>query len=184
MDENPNTQDTQTQETPKGENNNADNSTEPTPKTEPEVKTYTQEEVNGMMAKQRKKWEQKVSEAEKLAKMNEEDQAAFKAEQRILELERREKAVTRRELEFTAKSALMEKGLSTDLASLLDYSSAESCKDSIDKVSAVFSAALEKQRKEDMKGTKPPKAPPKQDPNTMTYSQLVEYYEQNPTAKN
>ena len=109
-------------------------------------KKYTDADVNAIIDKKFAKWKQdlerKETEAKKLAKMNADEKAKYEREKAERELADREAAITRRELAATAKEALTEKGLSSDLASVLDYTDAESCQASIAAVEKAFSAAV------------------------------------------
>ncbi len=96
-------------------------------------------------------------EAQKLAKMNTEQKAQYENAQAAKKLSEREAAVTKRELTMEAKSILIEKGLPAELSDVLDYSSADKCKDSIESVSKAFNLAVEKAVNERMKGSVPKK---------------------------
>ena len=90
--------------------------------------------MKAAISDERKKWETaakaKADEAEKLAKMSEEEKAKHEREQAEKALADREAAVLKRELEAEAKLQLSEKGLPPELSSLLSYADAESCKSS------------------------------------------------------
>lgn len=129
--------------------------------TEPQVKTFTQEEVDRIiadrLARQAKQSEkkftqkevddlisEKLSEADKLAKMNAEQKAKYAQEKHEKELADREAALTKRELTATAKEVLVEKGLPAELADIVDTTSAENCTASIETIEKAFSAAVQK----------------------------------------
>lgn len=120
-------------------------------------KTFTQSELNAILAKERKKYETKaqeqITEAEKLAKMNKDEKAEHLREQREKELNDRDAAITRREIMADAKGILIDKGLDVSLAELLDYSSAEACKESINRLEKSFKAAVEKTVDERLKSS-------------------------------
>lgn len=101
----------------------------------------------------------KVSEAEKLAKMNKEEKAQYLQEKKEKEIQDREAAITKRELAAEAKNTLAEKGLPPELAEVLNYSDADSCKQSISAVEKAFQKAVEKAVEEKLKGGQPPKNP-------------------------
>lgn len=127
-------------------------------------KKYTDADVNAIIDKKFAKWKQdlerKETEAKKLAKMNADEKAKYEREKAERELADREAAITRRELAATAKETLAEKGLPSDLASVLDYTDAESCQASIAAVEKAFSAAVNKAVESKLKGGAPiPKAP-------------------------
>lgn len=113
------------------------------------------------IANARAKWEAdakaKADEAAKLAAMDAEKKAAYERQKIEKELADREAAVTRRELKAEARSQLAEKGLQTELADILDYSNAESCKASMDAVETAFKKSVEIAVNERLKGGQPPK---------------------------
>lgn len=124
------------------------------------VKTFTQEEVDnivkGRIAKEKKNWEKKLqddqTEAQKLASMSETQKKKYQEEKRLKDLDDREAAITRRELTAQAKDQLADNGLPIELAEVLVYTDAESCKESIETVSKAFQKALEKGIEERIKG--------------------------------
>ena len=113
------------------------------------------------IANARAKWEAdakaKADEAAKLAAMDAEKKAAYERQKLEKELADREAAVTRRELKAEARSQLAEKGLPTELADILDYSNAESCKASMDAAETAFKKSVENAVNERLKGGQPPK---------------------------
>lgn len=82
------------------------------------------------------------TEAEKLAKMNAEQKLQYEQDKRLKDLESREAAIAKRELEATAKDLLAQKGLPLSLADVLNYASAEACNTSIEGVERAFREAL------------------------------------------
>ena len=119
-----------------------------------------QKAVNTAVTKAQEKWQaladDKLSEAEKLAKMTKEEKAQYMQQKREKELADREAAITRKELMAEAKNTLASDGLPQELAEVLDYSDADTCKKSMEKVKEVFQRAVE----EKLKGGKPPKKAP------------------------
>ena len=99
----------------------------------------------------------KLSEAEKLAKMTAEQKRAYLADKREKDLEAREAELTRKELKATATATLAEKHLPVSLADTLDYSSAEACTKSIDAVEKAFTEAVQAAVEEKLKGGAPAK---------------------------
>ncbi|MFR2822645.1 MAG: DUF4355 domain-containing protein [Thomasclavelia sp.] len=134
----------------------------------PEVKTFTQEEVDkivqGRLAKERKSWERHLeeqkTEAEKLANMSEKEKKAYQEKKRIEDLDAREAEITKRELTAQAKIQLADKGIPTELAEILNFKDAESCKKSIEIVENAFQQAVAKAVDEKIKGGKPMKKAP------------------------
>lgn len=127
-------------------------------------KTFSQEELNkaisARLSQEKEKHEkilaEKLSEAEKLAKMNAEQKAVYEKERNEKQLSEREAAVSRRELEAEAKMALSEKGLPIELAECLSYKDAESCKKSMEAIEKAFAGTVEKKLNEKLK-QEPPK---------------------------
>lgn len=74
-----------------------------------------QKGIQTAITTEKEKWEiltdAKVSEAEKLAKMNKEEKAQYLQEKKEKEIQDREAAITKRELAAEAKNTLAEKGL-------------------------------------------------------------------------
>ena len=123
-----------------------------------------QKAVNTAVTKAQEKWQaladDKLSEAEKLAKMTKEEKAQYMQQNREKELTDREAAITRKELMAEAKNTLASDGLPQELAEVLDYSDADTCKKSMEKVKEVFQRAVETAVEEKLKGGKPPKKAP------------------------
>ena len=112
----------------------------------------------------KEKWEalmdDKLSEADKLAKMNKEEKAEYLRQKQEKELKDREAAITRRELMAEAKNTLAEKKLPAGLAEVLNYADADSCSKSIEAVEKAFQEAVKAAVEEKLKGGTPPKKAP------------------------
>lgn len=102
-------------------------------------------------------YDDKVSEAEKLAKMNEKEKNQYLQKKQEKALEERERAITKRELMAEAKNTLAEKKLPVHLADILNYTNADSCKESIATVEKAFQEVVEAAVQEQLKGGTPPK---------------------------
>lgn len=128
-----------------------------------------QQGINTAVTKAKEKWEtlidDKVSEAEKLAKMTKEEKAQYMQQKHEKELAEREANITRRELMAEAKNTLLGKNLPVELADVLNYTDADTCKKSIEIVGAAFQKAVEAGVQERLKGDKPIKKA--QDGNNM-----------------
>ena len=128
-----------------------------------EVKTFTQDEIDEMVksnvdravAKALHKADEQRKEAEKLAAMNAKEKTEYEMNKKQQDLEERERNIQLRELTAEAKDILIEKGLSSDLASILDYKNAESVKESINIIEAAINKEAEKQVIERLKGRTP-----------------------------
>lgn len=108
-------------------------------------------------------FDEKATEAEKLAKMTEKEKAQYLQQKKEKEMADREAAITKRELAAEAKNTLAEKKLPVSLAEVLNYSDADACKQSIETVEKAFKEAVEASVEERLKGDKPLKKAPSQD---------------------
>lgn len=123
-----------------------------------------QKGIDTALAKAQEKWQaltdDKLSEAEKLAKMTKEEKAQYLAQKQERALAAREADITRRELMAEAKNTLAEKKLPVGLAEVLNYTNAESCNKSIDAVEKAFQEAVQAAVDEKLKGGPAPKKAP------------------------
>ena len=102
--------------------------------------------------------DEKITEAEKLAKMNDLEKKEYLQKKEAKDLARREAELNKRELTTQAKATLTEKGLPVDLADLLDYTDADTVKTSMETVIATYNGAVSAGVEAKLKGGKPPKA--------------------------
>ena len=120
-----------------------------------------QKAVNTAVTNAQEKWQaltdDKLSEAEKLAKMTKEEKAQYMQQKKENELSEREAAITRKELMAEARNTLAGDGLPQELAEVLNYTDADACKKSMETVKAAFQKAVEAAVEEKLKGGKPPK---------------------------
>lgn len=120
-----------------------------------------QKAIDTAVSNAQTKWkalnDDKLSEAEKLSKMTKEEQAQYLQQKREKEFSEREASITRRELMAEAKGTLAEKGLPAELAEVLNYADADSCKKSMEAVEKAFQNAVKAAVDEKLKGGKPPK---------------------------
>lgn len=133
--------------------------------------------IHTAVQKAQEKWEaltnDKLSEAEKLAKMNKDEKAQYMQQKKEKELADREAALVRGELMAEAKSTLAGEGLPLELAEVLNYTDADSCKKSMETVKAAFQRAVEAAVEEKLKGGNPQKkAPDKDIPTKEDYSKM------------
>lgn len=123
-----------------------------------------QKGIDTALAKAQEKWQaltdDKLSEAEKLAKMTKEEKAQYLAQKQEKALAAREADITKRELMAEAKNTLAEKKLPVGLAEVLNYADAESCSKSIEAVEKAFQEAVQAAVDEKLKGGTPPKKAP------------------------
>ena len=135
----------------------------------------------------KEKWtvlmDDKLSEADKLAKMNKEEKAEYLRQKQEKELKDREAAIPRRELMADAKNTLAEKKLPVGLAEVLNYGDADSCSKSIEAVEKAFQEAVQAAVEEKLKGGTPPKKAPqgmsftKEQVSAMTPEEINENWE-------
>ena len=135
----------------------------------------------------KEKWtvlmDDKLSEADKLAKMNKEEKAEYLRQKQEKELKDREAAITRRELMADAKNTLAEKKLPVGLAEVLNYGDSDSCSKSIEAVEKAFQEAVQAAVEEKLKGGTPPKKAPqgmsftKEQVSAMTPEEINENWE-------
>lgn len=127
-----------------------------------------QKAIDTALTNAQEKWQaltdDKLSEAEKLAKMTKEEKTQYLAQKHEKELEDREAGITRRELMAEAKNTLAEKKLPVGLAEVLNYTDADSCNKSIAAVENAFQEAVEAGVQERLKGGTPPKKAPGTEP--------------------
>lgn len=120
--------------------------------------------VNTAVTKAQEKWkamtDDKLSEAEKLAKMTKEEKAQYLQQKKEKELTDREAAIARKELMAEAKNTLAEKKLPAGLADMLNYADAESCSKSIAIAEKAFQEAVQSAVEERLKGKEPIKRAP------------------------
>ena len=120
-----------------------------------------QKAINTAVKKAQENWQaltdDKLSEAEKLAKMTKEEKADYMRQKKDKELADREAEITRKELMAEAKNTLAGDGLPQELAAVLNYADADTCKKSMEAVKEAFQKAVETAVEEKLKGGKPPK---------------------------
>lgn len=120
-----------------------------------------QQAITTALTKQKDKYEalmdDKLSEADKLAKMTKEEKQEYMTKKHEQELADRERDITKRELMAEAKNTLAEKKLPVSLADVLNYDDAESCNKSIEAVEKAFQEAVSAAVEEKLKGGAPMK---------------------------
>ena len=133
-----------------------------------ENKTYTQEEVNELLQreadrrvsealkKQAKKNEEKVREAEKLAKMNEEEKYRYELEQREKAIEEKEKMIALMENKNEASKILSERGISLELVDFV-VADADTMKANIDLLDKCFKQSVKNEVEKRLSSSTPKK---------------------------
>lgn len=111
------------------------------------------------IANARAKWEAdakaQADEAAKLAKMKADEKEEYQRKQREDALAKREAEITRRELHAEAITQFTADGLPASLADIVDCTSADNCKKSMESVKKAFGEAVEKAVNDKLKGTTP-----------------------------
>ena len=139
-------------------------STEPN---KPEVKTFTQDEVNAMiekrLARAMAKMEADRKESEELAKLSEAERQKKLFEKQVAEFEATKKAFEQEKMLNETMKQLSQKGLATSFASILRADDAETTLANINNFEAEFNKAVEARVAERLKGTTPKSATTKAD---------------------
>lgn len=121
-------------------------------------KTFSQEDVDAIIKKEKAAWKRKADQASKLAGLSEEDRK--KEEERIKqeELADKERELNLREQILTAKDIMAEKGLpiNSEFVALLVDEDAEKTNENIKKFEASWKKALATAVDERLKGKTPP----------------------------
>lgn len=129
-----------------------------------------QKAIQTAVAGEKEKWsalmDDKLSEAEKLSKMNKEEKIIYLQKKKEKELEERESNITKKELMAEAKNTLATKKIPTALAELLVYSDADTCQQSIKTLEKAWQEGIEQGVEERLKGGKPPKKAPNEEEKT------------------
>ena len=136
-------------------------------KSEPNEKTFTQDQVNDIVSKRLSEANQKadkrvkdevakaLAEAERQSKLTEsESEKEFKAKQKA-ELDERERNITLRERRADAKDVLADKGIDSSLVDFVIDVDEEKTNLNIEKLEKAFNAAVEKGVQAKLKGNTP-----------------------------
>lgn len=148
---------TEVDESTENKNNDTSNTSKEVEEKEQE-KTFTQEEVNSFLRKERLKWEKKnkvSSEAKKLENMNNEDKTSARLKELEDKLAEYEAEKTHNELLKVTQNSLSDQNISTKFAEFLVSTDAETTKKNVDDFTKVWSKALEKSVNERLAGKKP-----------------------------
>lgn len=162
------------------------------------VKTYTQEQVNELLQKetdrrvtaalqkQEKKNAEKVREAEKLAKMNEEEKFKYELDQREAAIAAKEKELALMENKNEASKILAEKGLSLTLVDFVVAEDADTMATNIKVLEQAFKASVKAEVEKRMGGSTPKKtsamnkAITPEEFSKLPYSEMIALKQQNP----
>lgn len=123
-----------------------------------EEKTFTQSELDEIVAKRIAREKKSIlSEAEKLAKMTEDERNKFELEKQRDELQKEKAQIERQKLELEAVKILNKENLPVEFASVLLADTAEETKSNISAFKDTFQKAVEAQVAEKLKGGYTPK---------------------------
>lgn len=167
-DETQNTQTTQEQggaQTAGGDPNVSAPESEGETKTDkPSEKTFTQAELNKIIAERQKRWEKKAAdekaEAERVAAMTADEKSKHEREKQEKALADREAALTKRERTALAKEYLAEKHVPAVLVSAVDISDPDGIEASAEAVAKAFSEAVSTEIAKKLAGAPPKKGAP------------------------
>jgi len=168
---------------------------EATEEQQEESKTFTQDEVEGIvkqrLARAEKQKEQAVKEAEKLAKMNEAEKQQYEFEKTQQELEEMKRQINYFELSKVATNILSENGIvaNDDILQLVVKDNAETTNDSVVAFTNMVSDLVDKQVKEKLRGQAPKRAQQssgitKQDVLNMSYTDQLKFKQENQETYN
>lgn len=153
-------------------------------KKEQSEKKYTDEDVNQIINSKFKKWkteqEKKISEAQKLAQMDEAEKAEYERKQLEEELQKLRSEKTKSEMISVSRKMLQENNVSVsdDLISSIITDDADKTKENINAFIENFNAAVEKEVNERLKST-----PPKRMSNNKTLSKEDIFDVKDPVAR-
>lgn len=134
-----------------------------------EVKTYTQEEVDALLQQEtdrrissaQKKWEkksqEKVKEAEKLAKLSEQERFQYELEQREKAIAEKERQMALMENKAEASKALNERGISIALADFVVAEDADTMMENIKMLEDEFKKSVKAEVEKRLAGNSPKK---------------------------
>ena len=146
--------------------------------------------INKRLARERAKYEEKISEAERLAKLNEEErkQEELRIQQEQFDNERKEFEEIKRQFERTqllneTQKQLGERDLPIDVAEMLIGANADETKANIDKFEAKWAESLQKAINDKLNNSSvSPRKPVREnagkhkDPKDMDLSEFAKYY--------
>lgn len=130
----------------------------------PSEKTFTQAELNKIIAERQKRWEKKAAderaEAERVAAMTADEKSKHEREKQEKALADREAALTKRERTALAKEYLAEKHVPAVLVSAVDISDPDGIEASAEAVAKAFSEAVSAEIAKKLAGAPPKKGAP------------------------
>ena len=129
--------------------------------TEAEVQALLQSEadrrVSSALKKQEARFNEKMKESEKLARMNEQEKFQYQLEQREKELAERERQLSLSENKASAMKVLADKGLNVGLVDFVVTDDAETMKANIDLLERAFKASVKAEVEKRLSSSTPKK---------------------------
>lgn len=130
----------------------------------PAEKTFTQAELNKIIAERQKRWEKKAAdekaEAERVAAMTAEEKSRHEREKQEKSLADREAALTKRERTALAKEYLAEKNVPAALVVAVDISDPDGIEASAAAVAKAFAESVSAEVSKKLAGAPPKKGDP------------------------
>ena len=130
----------------------------------PAEKTFTQAELNKIIAERQKRWEKKAAdekaEAERVAAMTAEEKSRHEREKQEKSLADREAALTKRERTALAKEYLAEKNVPAALVGAVDISDPDGIEASAAAVAKAFAESVSAEVSKKLAGAPPKKGDP------------------------
>lgn len=112
------------------------------------LKSEFDKRISEVLESEKAKWETEkateLTEAEKLAKMNEEEREKYEFDKRKREFEVKEKEFAIKELKLQAKEILIQEEMNAELIDILNFSDAETCKKHISLIKKVINLEAKK----------------------------------------
>lgn len=160
----------------------------------PEKKTYTEEELNRLadqrVSQARSRWEKettkKLTEAQKLAAMSQEDQYKYKLEQKEIELAAKEREFNLKESKIEGMKILAEREIAADLVEFIVHEDADIMMANINQLDKFIKATVAAQVKARLGGSAPKTGlnnnaeMTKEQFAKLTYTQRIELNQNNP----
>lgn len=162
-----------------------------------ETKSYTQEEVDallqaevdrritGALKKQEKKNQEKIKEAEKLAKLSEQERFQYELEQREKAIAEKEKQMALMENKAEASKALNERGISIALADFVVAEDADTMMENIKVLEDEFKKSVKAEVEKRLAGNSPKKnldnkGMTREEFQKLSFAKQTELLEENP----
>lgn len=128
---------------------------DPAKQAAPAGKTYTEQELNGVLEAKRQEWQAELERQQQLSQMTPEQRAAQEQADKDSKISTLEAQLLQRDLKETAVGALENDGFPVSLAGLLDYSSKESMEKGLAVLTDTFKTCLTEAVNQKLRGKTP-----------------------------